>query len=232
MPSPQKTDQEILDELKAASGGEKRRSAGLTAFVILLAIVIGVFTFVNRRAEQANNANNRNSNSVATENNSNNAANENNSTDNAANETNETNTANETSNTNGSNETNTANTTDTTTLGPTASGEALGEEPTVGSTHSDTEYTEVAQVGEGVTHLARRALAAYANEKGISDLTAEHKIYIEDYLAKASSPVLLDIGNSRTFSTTLVDEAIASARTLTATDLQNLQQYSALVPGL
>lgn len=229
MPSSQKTDQEILDELKAASGGERKRSAGLTAFVILLAIVIGVFTFVNRRAEQANNANNRNS-VAATDSNSKNETNNstNNSEENSNNSSNETNVTNETGTTN---ETNTTTNT-TTTLGPTASGEAIGEEPAAGSTHTDTEYTEVAQVGEGVTHLARRAFAAYAKDKSISDLTAEHKIYIEDYLAKASNPVLLDIGNSRTFSTTMVDEAIASARTLTPAQLQNLQQYSALVPGL
>ena len=69
-----KTDQEILEELKQAGGGERRRSFGLTAFIVLLAIIIGVFTYINRKDETNNTANNA-SNNVTNENQTNNEAN-------------------------------------------------------------------------------------------------------------------------------------------------------------
>jgi len=50
-------------------------------------------------------------------------------------------------------------------------------------------YTEVAQAGEGITHLARRALKSYLEEKGSDfNLTAEHKIILK---------IILKIGQAR-----------------------------------
>ncbi len=219
-----KTDQEILEELKQAGGGERRRSFGLTAFIVLLAIIIGVFTYINRK-DETNNTTNTNNTNVAQ--NTNNTAN----TSNAA--TNESNKSNETA----SNESNTANVSNSPsvesnqTVQP-ATGEAVGETPNAQSTHSETAYTETTQAGEGVTHLARRALHGYLSDRGITDLTAEHKVFIEDYLAKNSGASALEIGNTRTFETATLDQAIAAARALTPSQLQNLQQYSAQVPGL
>ncbi|MFH0830536.1 MAG: hypothetical protein V1895_00560 [Parcubacteria group bacterium] len=210
-PDQLKTDQEILEELKAASGGERKRSFGLTAFIVLLAIVIGVFTYMNRKDDKDENntaANNATNNVVAVEEPTNTASEE-------SNETSET-----------------IETTETLNQTPTTSSEAPGEKPTELSTRSQTAYSETAQVGEGVTHLARRALAVHLRENSISDLTAEHKIFVEDYLAKQSGYTWIDVGTTSTFEKTSVDEAVTAARALTPAQLQNLEQYSALVPGL
>jgi hypothetical protein len=224
-----KTDQEILEELKQAGGGERRRSFGLTAFIVLLAIIIGVFTYMNRKDEtnEANNLANTN-NTVATNNST-----ENNASNESTNETNESNAANEANETaaNESNESAPSEESNQTIATPT-NGEAFGEESNAQSTHSETAYTETAQVGEGVTHLARRAVHGYLHEKSISDLTAEHKVFVEDYLAKHAGSAALDIGNTQTFETSTIDQAIAAARALTPAQLQNLEQYSAQVPGL
>ena len=50
-PTQLKTDQEILDEIRRGNPEQPRRNVGLTAFVILLAIVIAVFTAVNANRE-------------------------------------------------------------------------------------------------------------------------------------------------------------------------------------
>jgi len=94
-------------------------------------------------------------------------------------------------------------------------------------------YEEVAKPGDGITHLARRALKEYLQEKGQgSNLTPEHKIYIEDYLQKKTGDYWLKIGQKLTFSEELIKEAIQKAETLTPEQLQNLTQYAKLVPEL
>lgn len=92
-------------------------------------------------------------------------------------------------------------------------------------------YTQKAQTGEGVTHLARRALKNYLGEKNLS-LSAEHKIYIEDYLQNQIGSEGLIPGEEITFSRGLIEEAISQAQLLTDTQLNNLEQYSHLVPSL
>ena len=91
-------------------------------------------------------------------------------------------------------------------------------------------YEETAQPGEGITHLARKALKRHleAQEEDFN-LTPEHKIYIEDYLQKRTGDRLLEIGEQITFSEELVRGAINEAQQLTPEQLINLQQYSALV---
>lgn len=212
-PQPTKTDQQILDELRQAGGGEqRRRSVGLTAFVVLLAIVIVVFVSVNNRAKNQT----ANNNQVAATNNS--------STNNGSNASN--------SNVNASNNaaSNQANVTTPNTTTP--NGQAVGETPNAQSTTTADSYSEAAQVGEGVTHLARRALYRYLVDKHITDLSAAHKIYAEDYLSKHSNPILLNVGSTRTFSKTLLDEAVTNTRALSSAELANLQQFVAQVPGL
>jgi len=93
-----------------------------------------------------------------------------------------------------------------------------------------TNYEETAQPGEGVTHLARRALKSYLSDKGDSfNLTAEHKIYIEDYLQKKTGSQLLKLGDKVNFSDQLIAEAINQSQKLTSNQLENLKQFSALV---
>ena len=94
-------------------------------------------------------------------------------------------------------------------------------------------YIEVAEWGEGITHLARRALKKYLQENPQDfEVTPEHKIYIEDYLAKEIGGGWLNLGESLEFSEDLIKRAIEKAETLTPEQLANLIQYSQLVPSL
>jgi hypothetical protein len=91
-------------------------------------------------------------------------------------------------------------------------------------------YEQTAQKGDGMTHLARRALKDYINRTGVGqDLTPEHKIYIEDYLVKKTGAKDLLIGEKVSFSSELIQEAIQKAKELNSNQLENLKQYSALV---
>jgi len=87
---------------------------------------------------------------------------------------------------------------------------------------------EKANPGEGVTHLARRALKNYL-EDNPQELTNEHKVYIEDYLKDKTGSNPLEIGEEVSFSEGLVKEAIDASLQLTPDQLKNLEQYSALV---
>lgn len=91
-------------------------------------------------------------------------------------------------------------------------------------------FIESAQRGDGTTHLARRALAHHLEKNPDSSLTAEHKIYIEDYLRKnISQKGHLSIGESVEFSKDLIKQAISASKNLNEGQLKNLQKYSANV---
>lgn len=94
-------------------------------------------------------------------------------------------------------------------------------------------FSETAQAGDGVTHLARRALARYLETNPDNSLSIEHKVYIEDHLRKTSNgDDWLELGDTRDFSASQIQQAIQKAKTLTSSELQNLQQYSLLVSTL
>jgi hypothetical protein len=93
-------------------------------------------------------------------------------------------------------------------------------------------YTVKAAPGDGLTHLARKALREYLAANPDANLTKEHKIYIEDYLRKNVAVGSLRPGDSRVFSDSLVKDSIAQAKTLNAGQLKNLQKYSARVSNL
>lgn len=91
-------------------------------------------------------------------------------------------------------------------------------------------YEETAGQGEGITHLARRAVKKYLEKTGRgADLTPEHKIYIEDYIQNRTGDRWLDLGEKITFSEDLIKEAVESSRQLTSEQLENLKQFSAQV---
>ncbi|MBI3304958.1 hypothetical protein HYZ80_01360 [Candidatus Parcubacteria bacterium] len=122
-----------------------------------------------------------------------------------------------------------------------ASTEAQGQTETKGLslaepgkiTKTDTSITVAASRGEGVTHLARRALKSYLESNSADfDLKAEHKIYIEDYVMKKIGAKSLSVGEERQFSNDLVKDAMAKAKNLTPKQLENLSQYVPLVPSL
>jgi hypothetical protein len=94
-------------------------------------------------------------------------------------------------------------------------------------------YIEVAAKGEGLTHLARRALKAYLQEHSVNfELKPEHKIYIEDYLALKMGYRWLKVGEEVGFSEDLIQEALNKAQSLTPVQIQNLSQFVPLVPSL
>lgn len=98
------------------------------------------------------------------------------------------------------------------------------------SKETEQSFVEVAQKGEGTTHLARRALSHYLEKNADSSLTAEHKIYIEDYLRKnVSSKGHIMVGTSVEFSKALIKQAIDASKNLNDAQLKNLQKYSANV---
>ena len=107
-------------------------------------------------------------------------------------------------------------------------------EPTAVKT--DKEIVVSPAKGNGVTHLARQALKEYLKDNpGLAkELTAEHKIYIEDYLRKnvAEAPSVLQMDDTVAFPRDLIEEAIGQAQKLTDSQLTNLQKYVTLAPSV
>lgn len=89
-------------------------------------------------------------------------------------------------------------------------------------------YRETARAGEGVTHLARRAIKSYLEKEGL-DFTPEHRVYAEDYVKNRTSNDWLMLGEEVAFSEDLISEAVSRALDLEQNQLDNLKQYSALV---
>jgi len=87
---------------------------------------------------------------------------------------------------------------------------------------------EKAVKGDGVTHLARRALKNYLKDHS-QELTNEHKVYIEDYLKDRIGSQPLEIDEEITFSEDLIKEAIDASSQLTPEQLKVIEQFSALV---
>lgn len=91
--------------------------------------------------------------------------------------------------------------------------------------------TETAIRGDGVTHLARRALKTYItdNPQQGKDISNEHKVYIEDYIKDKTGSHSLNIGDEISFSKDLIQEAVDASRNLSDNQLNNLKQYSSKV---
>lgn len=88
-------------------------------------------------------------------------------------------------------------------------------------------YTEKAEAGDGLTHLARRAATRWLAEHNAGyAVTNEHRIYIEDYIQKKLGSGSLEIGQDAAISFGLIEEAVKAARELTPAQLNNLSQYT------
>lgn len=106
-------------------------------------------------------------------------------------------------------------------------------EPVATSQETDNSFVETAVKGNGLTHLSRRALANYLEKNPDSELKAEHKIFIEDYLRKKSShQERVFTGTSVEFSKEMIKEAITKAKQLNERQLKNLSKYAQRVPSL
>jgi len=64
------------------------------------------------------------------------------------------------------------------------------------------------------------------------EVTPEHKIYVEDYIAKKIGNRWLELGEQLEISDNLIKEALAKSAELSPEQLENLTQYSQLVPFL
>jgi hypothetical protein len=96
------------------------------------------------------------------------------------------------------------------------------------------EYKERAGNGDGITHLARRAVKKYLEENPTSpDLTPEHKVFVEDYIQNHIGDRGLELDETITISENLIVEAINKSQDLSAQELENLENFSELVwtPG-
>lgn len=100
------------------------------------------------------------------------------------------------------------------------------------SQETSTSFVETAGRGDSQTTLARRALANYLEKNPDSSLTAEHKIYIEDFLRKNVPPKRTFVGTSVEFSKDLIQNAITKSKTLNQHQLQNLHKFAVRVPSL
>lgn len=98
------------------------------------------------------------------------------------------------------------------------------------SEETDNAFVQTAVRGDSKTTLARKALANYLEKNNDSSLTAEHKIYIEDYLRKQKTDVSgVAVGQKVEFSKDTIKNAIEKAKTLNDSQLNNLKKYSARV---
>jgi len=115
----------------------------------------------------------------------------------------------------------------------TATEPEVENEPEIISEETADSFVETAVAGDGKTHLARKALASYLEKNNDSELTAEHKIYIEDFLRKnVDHTGGVRVGNQISFSKNLIRDAVEKSKTLTDNQLNNLKKYSARVPSL
>jgi len=100
------------------------------------------------------------------------------------------------------------------------------------SQETESAFVETAAKGDGSTKLARRALANYLEKNPDAGLTAEHKIYIEDFLRRQVKNGNLKVGETREFSKDAIAKAIEKSKGLNERQLENLKQFSKKVPDL
>ncbi len=128
----------------------------------------------------------------------------------------------------------TANTTtpsDTATQ-PSADNTQKATTPQPASQETGSSFVQTASKGDGTTTLARRSLANYLEKNPDASLTAEHKVYIEDFLRRQVKDGRLKVGDTREFSKDTIANAIEKSKGLSSKQLKNLQKYSKRVSGL
>ena len=97
---------------------------------------------------------------------------------------------------------------------------------------TETSIVKKAQTGEGVTHLARRALKTHLESDSEVNLSKEQKLYVEDYLKDQVGSKQLEPGQTIEFDKDLIAEAINNAEQLTPAEIQIISQFVNQVPSL
>jgi hypothetical protein len=93
--------------------------------------------------------------------------------------------------------------------------------PSVSPTPLATAYTETAAPGEGISHLAARALDRYLEQHNTTLDTLQHLWAVNQLSASQA----LKRGQEVSFSSNAIGTAIDEAKSLTAGQRANLQQY-------
>lgn len=120
--------------------------------------------------------------------------------------------------------------TQTTENSATKTAQAKEPDTTIASTNENASVQTAAR-SEGVTHLARRAVKEYLGSTQES-LSAEQKIYAEDYLKKKIGAKVLAVGEKVEFSNDLIKQGIEKAKGLDQKQIENLSKYVPLVKNL
>lgn len=117
-----------------------------------------------------------------------------------------------------------------TTEGTAAPTDKAETKPVAEPQRTDSSFIEVAEAGDGITHLARRASARWLSENqagyAVSD---EHRIYIEDYIQNELGTKGLEMGEQMEISFELIQEAVAAANELNEDQLSSLSQYTSVL---
>jgi len=97
--------------------------------------------------------------------------------------------------------------------------------PSNKSLFSTSTFKIEAKRGQGITHLARSALSEYLSVSPVSNLNAERKVYIEDYLQNKTGDRFLEVGEEIGFSIDDIEKAIFKAQQLKPEEIKNLSKY-------
>ncbi len=98
--------------------------------------------------------------------------------------------------------------------------------PQPASQETDSSFVQTASKGDSNTTLARRSLANYLEKTPDASLTAEHKVYIEDFLRRQVRSGRLKVGDTREFSKDAIANAIEKSKGLSSKQLKNLEKFS------
>jgi FtsZ-interacting cell division protein ZipA len=96
---------------------------------------------------------------------------------------------------------------------------------------SDTKITIKANAGDGVTHLARKAVAEYSKDKEIT-LSKEQKIYAETVLKNKYYKHHLNLSQELEFEISDLAETVEKSQNLSEKEIQAWSKYTHLVPSL
>ena len=88
---------------------------------------------------------------------------------------------------------------------------------------------KIAEKGDSVTTLVRKAIKDYTAEVDGLNLSREHKLFMEDYIQNRISDKELQIGEKLSVSKDLIAESAEKSGELSSAELQELQYYSELV---
>ena len=109
--------------------------------------------------------------------------------------------------------------------------ESKKEEMSADIQKTETTITLKAQAGEGVTHLARKAIAEYTKDKNIT-LSKEQKLYAETVLKDKNYKHHLNSGQEVEFDVNNLSDTIQKAQNLSEKEIKAWSKYTHLVPSL